>query len=58
MENPEGFLGTVRNATFAVGAQLGLVGDAAQGITPFFGQGTNGGFEGAAVSLKNKYNIV
>ena len=40
-----GFLGTVRTTNFAVGAKACLIGDAAHAITPFFGQGTNAGFE-------------
>ena len=42
--NPVGFLGTVRAKQWAVGRTL-LIGDAAHAIVPFFGQGTNCGFE-------------
>lgn len=46
----EGFLGTVRTTNIAVGAKVCLIGDAAHAITPFFGQGTNAGFEDVGVS--------
>lgn len=42
--NPVGFLGTVRAKTWSSGRTL-LIGDASHAIVPFFGQGTNCGFE-------------
>eukprot|EP00299_Pterocystis_sp_00344_P007949 c2813_g1_i1.p1 GENE.c2813_g1_i1~~c2813_g1_i1.p1 ORF type:complete len:478 (+),score=118.33 c2813_g1_i1:33-1436(+) len=43
--HPVGILGTVRCAPWNVGSKLMLIGDAAHGIVPFFGQGCNCGFE-------------
>jgi len=43
--NPTGNLGTVRCAPWNHGGQALLIGDAAHGIVPFFGQGMNCGFE-------------
>ena len=44
-ENPVGNLVTVRCARWSVNGVVGLIGDAAHAITPFFGQGANCGFE-------------
>ena len=44
-ENPTGLLGTVRCAPWYVGEKVVLLGDAAHGVVPFFGQGMNAGFE-------------
>lgn len=49
LESPTGHLGTVRCAPWHVGETTLLVGDAAHGIVPFFGQGLNSGFEDCAV---------
>lgn len=47
--NPVGFLGTVFCSPWTSGSRVVLLGDAAHGITPFFGQGCNCGFEDVAV---------
>ncbi len=43
--NPVGLLGTVYSAPWHIGDRVLLLGDAAHGIVPFFGQGMNCGFE-------------
>jgi kynurenine 3-monooxygenase len=43
--NPVGLLGTVHCAPWQAGGRVGLVGDAAHAIVPFFGQGANCAFE-------------
>ena len=43
--NPVGLLGTVRCTPWQVGGRVGLLGDAAHAIVPFYGQGANCGFE-------------
>lgn len=43
--NPTGSLGTVKCSPWHIGGQLGLMGDAAHAIVPFYGQGMNCGFE-------------
>ena len=48
-DHPTGSLGTVRAAPWHMNGQVLLVGDAAHGIVPFFGQGLNCGFEDCAV---------
>jgi len=45
MNNPIGSLVTVRCAPWHAGGQVGLIGDAAHAIVPFYGQGMNTGFE-------------
>ena len=44
-DHPTGTLGTVRADRWAVEDHTLLIGDAAHGIVPFFGQGLNSGFE-------------
>ncbi len=48
-EHPVGTLGTVRSAPWYWEDKVLLVGDAAHGIVPFFGQGLNSGFEDCLV---------
>jgi kynurenine 3-monooxygenase len=43
--NPVGLLGTVRCAPWHAYGQVGLIGDAAHAIVPFYGQGANCAFE-------------
>ncbi|MGB2570273.1 FAD-dependent oxidoreductase [Micromonospora citrea] len=43
--NPIGVLGTVRCAPWQVDGRVGLIGDAAHAIVPFYGQGANCAFE-------------
>jgi kynurenine 3-monooxygenase len=43
--NPVGVLGTVRCAPWQVDGRVGLLGDAAHAIVPFYGQGANCAFE-------------
>jgi kynurenine 3-monooxygenase len=43
--NPIGMLGTVRCAPWQVDGRVGLLGDAAHAIVPFYGQGANAAFE-------------
>lgn len=43
--NPISELGTVRSETWSNGENILLIGDAAHGIIPFYGQGMNAGFE-------------
>ncbi|MFF0866186.1 FAD-dependent oxidoreductase [Nonomuraea sp. NPDC050227] len=49
MENPVGRLGTVRCAPWQTDGRVGLIGDAAHAIVPFYGQGANCGFEDVTV---------
>lgn len=49
LDHPTGVLGTVRTDRWSVEDQALLIGDAAHGIVPFFGQGLNSGFEDCAV---------
>ncbi|MBA2661045.1 MAG: FAD-dependent monooxygenase [Bradymonadaceae bacterium] len=49
LEHPMGQLGTVRVVPWHLGGRVLLVGDAAHGIVPFFGQGLNAGFEDCVV---------
>jgi kynurenine 3-monooxygenase len=43
--NPVGLLATIHSDPWQVDGKVGLVGDAAHAILPFFGQGANCGFE-------------
>ncbi|MFG1844627.1 FAD-dependent oxidoreductase [Micromonospora carbonacea] len=43
--NPVGVLGTVRCTPWQAGGRVGLLGDAAHAIVPFYGQGANCAFE-------------
>jgi kynurenine 3-monooxygenase len=43
--HPQGTLGTVRASKWVFADSIALMGDAAHGIVPFFGQGMNSGFE-------------
>ncbi|WP_222615294.1 FAD-dependent oxidoreductase [Persicimonas caeni] len=49
LSNPNGKLGTVRCKPWHLGDRALLIGDAAHGIVPFFGQGLNCGFEDCVV---------
>lgn len=44
-QNPQGHLGTVKMSKWSDGKSFLFMGDAAHAIVPFFGQGTNLGFE-------------
>ncbi|HWN32918.1 MAG TPA: NAD(P)/FAD-dependent oxidoreductase [Pseudonocardia sp.] len=44
-DNPVGQLGTVRASRWQAGGRVGLLGDAAHAIVPFYGQGANCAFE-------------
>ncbi len=48
-KNKTSKLGTVRSDSWHFGGEMGVVGDAAHAIVPFFGQGTNSGLEGCVV---------
>lgn len=45
MNNPTGHMETIKCFPWNVGGQVLLMGDAAHGVVPFFGQGMNCGFE-------------
>lgn len=45
LENPVGSLVTVRCEPWHYGAHIGLLGDAAHAVVPFYGQGMNASFE-------------
>ncbi|MDZ4837035.1 MAG: NAD(P)/FAD-dependent oxidoreductase [Candidatus Melainabacteria bacterium] len=49
MNNPTGHMETVKCHPWNVGGQCLLMGDAAHGIVPFFGQGMNCGFEDLSI---------
>lgn len=49
LRNPVGTLGTVRCASWHAAGRVGLVGDAAHAIVPFYGQGANCAFEDVVV---------
>ena len=48
-QNKTSKLGTVRCSSWHYEGKLGVIGDAAHAIVPFFGQGTNSGLEGCVV---------
>ena len=52
LTNPQGRLGTVRCSKWTYEDSVVLMGDAAHGILPFFGQGMNCGFEDCINLLK------
>ena len=52
-QNPVGGLGTVRCYPWIWSDCFALIGDAAHGIVPFFGQGMNAGFEDLTVLNRN-----
>jgi kynurenine 3-monooxygenase len=56
-QNKTSKLGTVRCSSWHYKGQMGVIGDAAHAIVPFFGQGTNSGLEGCVVfdELMDKY---
>ena len=47
--NPTGDLVTIRCDPYQVGGRVGLIGDAAHAVVPFFGQGMNASFEDCAI---------
>jgi kynurenine 3-monooxygenase len=51
-ENPQGTLGTVKLSKWTDAKSYLFLGDAAHAIVPFFGQGTNLGFEDVSLFLK------
>jgi kynurenine 3-monooxygenase len=51
--HPQGALGTVRTSKWVLDGSVALMGDAAHGITPFFGQGMNCGFEDCTTLLRH-----
>ncbi len=51
-ENPHAPLGTVRLNQWVYGESVALMGDAAHGIVPFFGQGMNCGFEDCSAMMQ------
>ena len=48
-QNKVSKLGTVRSSSWHYKGVMGVVGDAAHAIVPFFGQGTNSGLEGCVI---------
>ncbi|PKL77671.1 MAG: kynurenine 3-monooxygenase, partial [Candidatus Melainabacteria bacterium HGW-Melainabacteria-1] len=52
MRNPVGALSTIRLAPWHADGDLLLIGDAAHGIVPFFGQGMNAAFEDCTVLMQ------
>ncbi len=56
--NPTGHMVTVKTAPWNIDGKVLLVGDAAHGIVPFFGQGMNCGFEDCTIfdELISKYD--
>jgi kynurenine 3-monooxygenase len=49
MQNPMGHMTTIKSPKWNVGGKVLLMGDAAHGIVPFFGQGMNCGFEDCVI---------
>lgn len=60
-KNPQGSLGTVKLSHWTDGKSIQFMGDAAHAITPFFGQGTNLGFEDVSTFMsmleKNNFDL-
>lgn len=60
-KNPQGTLGTTKLNQWTDGKSILLLGDAAHAITPFFGQGTNLGFEDVSTFMdvlkKNDFDV-
>jgi len=56
LNNSVGILGTINTSSYNLGSKVVLIGDSAQAITPFFGQGTNASFE-ECLTLSNMLDL-